>query len=418
MARTARVNIIKIVVESMTQSLIVDSMRATDERDDAVIDAAWAIWQANGMDRRQFGLSRAITAYGTGYEVVLPGRPVPVVRPVSPRSMTALYGDDDLWPAFALERRGKGRYRLYDEMSVYPILVSPNSDRLEMAGPPADHGAGVTPVVRFRDAEDLDLDDEPEDLRPFPIADAGGRTAIVAGQVAPLIALQDQVNLTSFSLKAAEWYAAFRQRWMVGKTLTDAERMKAGASQLWAFDEDPDSIRLGEFGQTDLRGYIESRAESMKFAATLSQTPVHELVGELVNLSAEALAAAEIGRDRMVDERKTSAAESHEQALRLAVGYGGMTLPNDVEMVYRDTSARAFGAVVDGLGKIAQMLQVPPQELWEKIPGVTRQDVKRWQETWKAGDPVQEMNDILSRQAGGRETRTSSGLILPPGTEV
>src|ERR1700749_2219368 len=90
MARIARVNIIKIVVESITQSLRVVSMRTSDQADDKIVDRAWQIWQRNAMDARQSGLVRATTAYGTGYEIVLPGTPAPVIKPVSPRKLTAM----------------------------------------------------------------------------------------------------------------------------------------------------------------------------------------------------------------------------------------------------------------------------------------------------------------------------------------
>jgi hypothetical protein len=231
------------------------------------------------------------------------------------------------------------------------------------------------------------------------------------------------MNLTSFSLKAAEWYSAFRQRWVIGWKGSSTEQMQAAASQMWTFDEDPDRMRIGEFAQTDLRGYLESRQETAKFAATLSQTPVHELIGELVNLSAEALAAAEIGRDRMVDERKIGQGESHEQSLRLACAYEGLVLPQDAEVIYKDTSARAFGAVVDGLGKIAQMLQVPPQELWSRIPGATKQDVDRWKTAFAEGDSIAQLNTLLDSQAGGGapsggERRSPGGIIIPPGAGI
>ncbi len=426
MARVARVNMIKIVIESITQSLFVMSLRVPDESQDEVVDRAWQIWQANGMDARQSGLVRATTAYGTGYEVVLPGTPAPVIRPVSPRRMTALYGADDLWPTVALAWSPRtGLYWLFDSEAVYPFRLGRDSDKLEMLDADVKrHDAGVTPIVRFRDADDLDEDDEPETGLGFGLRLAP-RSSITAGQVAPLVELQDQMNLTSFSLKAAEWYSAFRQRWAIGyKPGSTTEKMAAAASQFWTFDEDPDRMRIGEFGQTDLRGYLESRQESAKFAATLSQTPVHELIGELVNLSAEALAAAEIGRDRMVDERKIGQGEAHEQALRLACSYERLELPQDAEVIYKDTSARAFGAVVDGLGKIAQMLQVPPQELWSRIPGATKQDVDRWKQAFEAGDSISQLNDLLNQQAtggGGAPAgpgRSPGGIILPPGVRV
>ena len=43
--------------------------------------------------------------YGIAYMVVLPGDPQPVIRPVSPRRLTALYADDvdDPWPEYAVE---------------------------------------------------------------------------------------------------------------------------------------------------------------------------------------------------------------------------------------------------------------------------------------------------------------------------
>jgi hypothetical protein len=48
------------------------------------------------------------------------------------------------------------------------------------------------------------------------------------------------------------------------------------------------------------------------------------------------------------------------------------------EVVWRDTSARAFSATIDGLGKAAQMLGIPVEELWRLIPGATADDVNRW----------------------------------------
>ena len=46
--------------------------------------------------------------------------------------------------------------------------------------------------------------------------------------------------------------------------------------------------------------------------------------------------------------------------------------------VWRDTSTRAFSATIDGLTKVAQMLGVPVQQLWSRIPGVTAEDVQAW----------------------------------------
>lgn len=385
MARIARVNVIGIVIDTLAQSLFVDGFRGDGEAGDADV---WAVWQANRLDARQTGIHRAACAYGAAYATVLPGDPAPVIRGLSPRRLTALYGDDPDWPVWALERRRDGTWRLYDDESVYRLEGGPELRFVESY----EHGAGVTPVVRYLDAEDLDVDDD---------VDGYGTAGIdLLGQVAPLVPVQDQIDLTTFGLLVAQHYSAFRQRYVLGWVAeTEAQQMRAAASQLWTFADHPDDVRLGEFSETDLAGYIASREASLRHGATLSQTPVHELIGELVNLSAEALAAAEAGRDRKVDERKTLFGEAHEQMLWLAGRLAGYDVPVDAQVVWRDTSARAFAATVDGLGKLAQMLGVPPQELWERIPGVSRQDVERWRAAAESGDVLGRMLAEFENQA-------------------
>lgn len=393
MASSSRVNVMPIVVNSLVQSTFVDGFRGDGEDDDLEV---WKVWQANRMDARQTAIHRAAYAYGTSYAIVMPGDPVPVIRGASPRSMTTLYGEDPDWPIWALEKLRDGLWRLYDDEAVY-YLASHAEHGFEFVEE-RRHDAGVTPVVRFVDEEDLDEDD---DVQP---ADTTSRlaehTTVTRGQIAPLMPLQDQIDLTTFSLQIAQHYGAFRQRYIIGWAAeNEQEAVKAAASQVWTFDEEPDSIKLGEFDQTNLDGYIKSREASLRHAATLSQTPVHELIGELVNLSAEALAAAEAGRDRKVDERKTLLGEAHEQVMWLCGRFTGVEVPADAQVVWRDTSARAFSATVDALGKLSQMLGIPPQELWERVPNTSRQDVERWKAAAASGDAFANLAGMLERQA-------------------
>jgi hypothetical protein len=402
MARIARVNICPIVIDSLAQSTFVDGFRSMSTNEDDPNDQAWKVWQANKMDARQTGIHRAAFAYGTSYAVVLPGEPVPVIRGVSPRALTAMYGEDPDWPIFALERFGRGTWRLYDETAVYYLETGKSHSEFDFIGA-SEHGAGVTPVVRYLDEDDLDCDDEVS----AAMGDRSWEPTPTRGQIAPLMSIQDQIDLTTFGLLVAQWYSAFRQRYVIGWVPDDeAQKMKAGASQLWTFEDTgdgPEGVKVGEFGQTDLKGYIESRESSLRHAATLSQTPVHELLGELVNLSAEALAAAEQGHERKVDERKTLLGESHEQTLRLAGVLGGFTVPDDAQVVWRDSSARTFAATVDGLGKLVKMLGIPPEELWERVPGATRQDVERWKAAAQGDGAFGDLLKILDAQVTGTD---------------
>lgn len=407
MARIARVNVCPVIIDSLAQSVFVDGFRAggiPESLQSQLDDPLWKAWQANKMDARQTGLHRSTFAYRAAYTIVLPGEPYPVIRTVSPRALTAFYADDPDWPMWALERAQPGLWKLYDQDAVYYVSEkTENQNGLQQAVfqsvETREHGIGVCPVIRYLDEDDLDADDEVDDL--------SGANRPTGGQISPMMSLQDQIDLTTFGLLVAQWYAAFRQRYVIGWVPeSEREAVRMGASRIMYF-EDPaqdsttgagDGVKVGEFGQTDLSGYIESRETALKYAATLSQTPVHELVGDLVNLSAEALAAAENGHESKVEERKTLLGESHEQTLRLVGKLMGQTVPDDAEVVWRDTSARTFAATVDGLGKLATMLGVPAPELWTRIPGVTQQDVERWQAAAQQGGAFAQLQALLEKQ--------------------
>jgi SPP1 Gp6-like portal protein len=393
LAQISRVNIMGILISSVSQAMYVDGYRQPKESDEA---EPWQVWQSNGMDKRQIGVHRAALTYGASYVLVLPGEfkdsEMPVLKGFSPRRMTVLYDDVDDWPVMALRAESIGDkwlYRLYDDVGVYTFQGGVRDQSLEFVEEQI-HGVGVCPIVRFDNEVDLDSDNP--------------------GEVEPLIALQDQIDITTFSLLVAQHFGAFRQRWLIGWTAeTENQLLKATASRVWSF-EDSD-VKVGDFEQTNLEGYLKSREDSLKHAATLSQTPVHELVGALINLSAEALVAAEAGHRRKVGERQTSFGESWEEVLSLAGEIGGFAVGVDAEVRWRDTESRAFSATVDALGKLVTMLGVPAQELWERIPGVTQQDVQRWKEAAEKSSAMAELTALLG--GGGAENPPSTSPPPP-----
>jgi len=389
----AKVKILPLVVTVVSQNMYVDGYRPKGADDNA---SPWAVWQANRLDARQHGVHRAALTYGASYVVVMPGKPVPVVTPFSPRRLTALYADpvNDEWPLYAIEDRventaeGKRRVvRIYDDVARYTLTgeVDGSALRLDRDGV-MQHNLGVCPVVRFVNTDDLDGDG-------------------VIGEVEPLIDAQDQLNMTTFNLLMAQQYAAFRQRWVTGmappqdEAGNPIEPFRSRVDGVFVA-EDADT-KFGEFGQTDLKGYLDSREATIRHISTLSQVPPYHLLGQMVNLSAEALAAARDGLDRKIDERESLFGEGWEQALRLAgLAAGDRTAWQDTaaQVVWRDTSARSLAQTVDALGKLVTMLGVPPQELWEKIPGVTQTDVERWKTTAEQGDALGRLNGIIEKQ--------------------
>lgn len=390
----ARTNILPLVVTVVAQNMYVDGYRPAGSDANA---EPWATWQANRMDARQHGIHRSVLTYGAAYAVVMPGTPVPVITPFSPRLMTAVYADpvNDEWPIYAVEDRlentptGKRRVvRLYDDQARYTLTGTADGSQLA----PGDgawvmeHKLGVCPVVRYVNTQDLDGDG-------------------VIGEIEPLIEVQDQLNMTTFNLLMAQQYAAFRQRWVTGMAPprdeheNPVEPFRAAVDRLFVA-EDADT-KFGEFSQTDLDGYLKSQEATIRHAATISQVPPYHLLGEMVNLSAEALAAARDGLDRKTDERESLCGESHEQTLRLAglaAGNEAAWQDTSAQVVWRDTSARSLAQTVDALGKLVAMLGVPPQELWERVPGVTQTDVERWKKAAAEGDAMSRLSGIIEKQ--------------------
>jgi hypothetical protein len=387
--KLARVNMMDIVVSALAQSMYVDGYRAPNGSSEA---KAWEVWQLNRMDAWQTGVHRSALAYGGSYVVVTPGelrgQKTAVIRGKSPRRMTALYEEETSeWPIMALEAipsSDKWAYRLYDERSIHFFGADADQGNLTFLES-RDHNLGVVPVVRFLNTRDLDEDN--------------------FGEVEPLMDLQDQIDATTFNLLVAQFYGAFKQRYVIGWLAPDeSERLKASISNLWTFEDNPDDVKVGEFAETSLTGYLESREASLRHAATISQTPVHELLGQLVNLSAEALVAAEAGQRRKISERQVSFGESWEQVLLLAGRIAGFEADPLAQVRWRDTESRALSATVDALGKMATMLGVPPQVLWERIPGVTQQDVEKWNTELEKGDALGNLAALLDRQMGsGKE---------------
>jgi hypothetical protein len=380
----SRVNMVDLVVDVISQSLYVDGYRSNVLDEDATDEAeAWAAWQANKMDARQAALHRGALTYGVSYNLILPGTPYPVIKGYSPRKMVAVYGGDQDWALFAMIVEGSGDTQyltLYDAEAQYSLTKNKTQgadSKIEFVDK-VEHSLGVCPVIRFNNIDDLDDD--------------------VVSEIDRLIPIQDQIDVATFGLVVAQHYSAFLQRYIIGWDAdNEGDVLKAGASRLWTFD-DPD-VTVGQFQQTQLEGYLKSREDSAQFLAVVSQTPPHHLLGELVNLSAEALAAAESGHRRKIAQRQTTFGESHEQSLSLVSVAMGNDPDDNAEVRWRDTEARSLSQTVDALGKMAQMLGIPPAALWEKIPGATQQDIAHWTRLLKEGDSVSELIRLIETDA-------------------
>jgi hypothetical protein len=388
-----------LISDTYAKGLFVDGYRPAKASDNA---GPWQYWQDNGLDARQSIAHRGALDYGTSYSLILPGtvqsRRSPFWRPLSPLTSAAWYrDDDDEFPEVALRRRGTTMdgtrlIELFDSKSVYTFALPKDGDTWILSRVD-DHGLGVTPFVRFRDR----LDSES------------------TGIIRPLITIQDRVNEIVFSILIALQYAAFRQRWATGLAIPEdddgnpVEPFQSAVDRLWVA-EDP-GARFGDFAQTEVSGHLGVYESSVRTMAAVAQVSPNILTGDLVNLSADALAQMEASTQRKISEYETLFGESWESGFRLAaLAAGDRVAANDLsaQVRWRDTEARSLSQTVDALGKIAQMLSVPVEALWERIPGVTDQDVEHWK-------TLRESTDVLGALAADiqRQTETAAPAGAP-----
>lgn len=413
LARRAVTNWTPLLPDTFAKGLFVDGYRAAKAADDS---AAWAFWQANGLDARQSIAHRGALDYGVSYTLVLPGslgeKRVPVIRPLSPLKSAAWYRDDeDEYPELGLRLKGQlvdgtRLVELYDRASRYTFALPKDASRWVLSKT-EEHGLGVTPFVRFRDR----LDDE------------------AVGVVRPILTLQDRVNEVVFATLIAMQYASFRQRWATGLAIPfeevlgadgkptgeeqPVEPFEAAVNRLWVSEDS--ETKFGDFAQTELSGHLGLYEATVKTLAAISQVSPTVLTGDLVNVSAEGLAALNDSTERRIGEYGTLFGESWESVFRLgssAAGDRDGALDTSSQVRWRDMSVRSLAQTTDALGKLAQMLSVPVEALWERIPGVSQQDVDRWK-SMRDQDPLSALTAELTRQSAGAADKLAATPDTP-----
>lgn len=383
-----------LIVTSVAQTLYVDGYRrATDPEN----SAGWRRWQANAMDARQIPVHRAALGYGLAYGTAMPGvtlagERMAQMRGFSPREMIALYDDpaQDEWPMVAMRVRvvnaDKILISVYDDAARHELIMGGLGSKAKHLGA-TEHPAGVCPVVRFANRFDLE-----------------GRAC---GEIEPFIPLLGSIDQTKFDRLVVQRFASWVVRTIAGMSVNettsvsretpDQAKMRLKVEDLLVA-EDPDT-RFGTLDATPLSGFIEAHDADVKTLGATSQTPFHEMLG-MQNMAAEAIVEAKAGRSAKSDERRYVFGEAWEQWLRLSAHIDGDAdgaSDFEAEVRWKNTEIRSLAQAADALGKLAQMLNVPVQLLWEKIPGFTDQDVERAKALIE-GDALTQLFTELDRQ--------------------
>jgi hypothetical protein len=431
----------QLVVDIAVERLAVIGFRFG--KDDAD-EEAWSIWQENNLDARQIAAHTDAVKLGTSYLLVGPpngpGDEAVITVESAEQCITAHDPSDRRHRLAGLKKwrdeMGDVMCQLFmpDHMTTWrqPSHVS----SLEAYGTwlPIGTIAGAgweTVATEFNPVGIVPL----IPLENTPDLLTGGKS-----DLKPAVSLNDAANKFFSDMIVASEYIAFPQRVVTGVELPrdpitgevlEDTQLRAAVSRMWAFegaDVQATSLPPGQLGQ-----YVEGVDLAVQHLAAQTRTPPHYLLSRLVNLSGDALVAAETGLVARCNRKTIDFSDPWEESLRISFkwralardGWSGSgrdllrSEMTDAETIWKDTENRDPITLTQSLTML-QAIGVPQQILWEKA-GFSPQQIKRMKQIkQEEADKAQELMDATGEVppaigvADAGNTLAVTGLPGPP----
>lgn len=360
----------ELVVNAVAERLSVTGFRFGSDTDD---ELAWAIWQANSMDADHELVHTDALVTGSSFVLVAPDDDNPSgvsITVESPEEACVLYEPGN-------RRKRRAGFKQWTEdggQTTTDVLILPDEIITwypKARGPEIERNAGDTLI----------------EVVPQPRTRRWPRS-----ELAPAIPFQDRICTTLFNRLVATDYGAFRQIWATGikiarevvttedgGTATKVRRpFDIGANRLLT-NESPEG-KFGSFPESTLAGYLAAVEQDVNHLAAVTQTPPTYLLGAMVNLSAEAITAAEAGLVAKIRRRSLHIGEAWEDVQRTALGLVGSPAAANLgaEVIWADFETRSIAQLSDSLVKM-RALGVPLEALWERY-GATQEEIDRWRD--------------------------------------
>ena len=376
--RLAGTPLLRLIVEETAQQLVVDGVTSDSGR---TTSAMWGVYERNGLPSKQAALYRAALTYGDAFALALPGTSPTVdgvaaeISTFSPRTMHVVYGDqaEDEWPLYALRviKQASGRlFRFYDENDVH--FLGEEDGRIEYieARP---HGLGVCPIVRFAPNADIDGVSQGEPERFHIVAERHEKTTH------DRLLAQHHNSWKVRTATGLEEPGTPQERDEQKSILEHGDILTGGVG-----------VQFGTLPETPLDGLLKAESADLETLAAIAQKPSWSLAGgQLVNLSADAIAEARASERLKNQMLQRTMGRPHAQLLRLGSFIEGRQEDASdfgLHVNWVDMESRSLSQSADALGKIATQLGAPAEMLWELIPGVSKATVERWR-MWAADHP-------------------------------
>lgn len=331
-------------------------------------------WQANHLDAISSEAFKEAAISGTVYWLVGPNpddEKTPRVTMEHPAQMIVEYAPGDVRQRDAAlkvwhdDRKNLLMATLYTPAKIYKWQGKKNAkpdkwEPREGVDFAADNPYGVVPVVEMR-------------FNAQTIFEDGKLTYCGVSEIADVIDVQDRINKTLADRLVTQDFGAFPQKWATGWAEDDDEADLAAqqeAQGLTPGSAHPASkvnfgrdrlvvatdkeVRFGEWASAPMDPYSNAKNEDVKDIAARTRTPSQYLLGEMVNISGEALQSAESGLVSKVKERSRGMGEALEELVRLMLKASGDKRDLTkliIQTVWRDPEFRTIGQMADAVIK-------------------------------------------------------------------
>ena len=369
----------------------------TGEDDETTGDKlAWEIWQRNNLDLGSELAHEQMFVSGRVYLMVGPQEDGSTEHPLftveHPSEVYVHHEANSLSPRAAAIKR----WYDHDTELVYATLYLRDSvwkfqsrqktsatDNTEVAWVPREvpvpvleNPVGVVPVVPLYNRQQL--------------------LGHGKSEIEEVIPLQDALNKFWNDMLVTSEFSAFRQRVFIGMQTPEDEHgnpipdfdLQAAVNRIMTI-KDP-NVKVQEFQISDLSGMIAAIVACRDHVAARTRTPPHYLVGNVVNVSGDALKASEGGLVSKVKRRSRFCGEGWEEGQRIAFAFKALDAPTDeraalearanfyaAETIWMNPEITTESQLADSLAKYAT-LGVPRVALWERM-GATQTEIERWQ---------------------------------------
>lgn len=394
-------NFPQLVVDSLNDRLTVTGFRVGEGADETL----WNAWQENELDMRSPMVHQQALVTGWSYVSVWDGL-------VRPESMYEVYTESE--PGDLLNvRRGmkawlnkfdKKWYARYFADGVYVQLEAPAENAVDLV--PESKGdptlKAASQAVKWKV---MQVDDD--FACPFvPFVNRPDLDGYGWGEFEDVLPVIDRINTITAQMILAGELAAFKAKWATGIDIpTDDE-----GSPVAPFDIAMDRLlasenadaKFGVFDGTDIKQYQDAANQAITQLAAITRTPPFMLLGNLTNLSAEALKATESGQVKKAQQRQLSFGESWEAVMRLATG----STADDMETIWKDPENVSESQHVDALSKLYTM-GLPQEAVWEEW-GASPTQIERYKKM-RAEDVMNRMMLQTASSAPGLQAAGDAG---------